>query len=124
MRENNLDSHSGSLIDLSDDEKNALLETFRLQDSIAFSVSNQSIDLGGYSATLAGDNLYLLDKDFATKHLQLLIEKIDSDKRFVLKEISYLNNAFDSAKIRELEEAIKSYSNKKGLKILVRGRFI
>ena len=103
MRENNLDSHSGSLIDLSDDEKNALLETFRLQDSIAFSVSNQSIDLGGYSATLAGDNLYLLDKDFATKHLQLLIEKIDSDKRFVLKEISYLNNAFDSAKIRELE---------------------
>lgn len=111
-------------INLSDDDKSALLESFKLQDSLLLTLQNHKVDLGGYEGILAGEKLYLLESHFETKHLQNLIEKIDTQKDFVIKEISYLNNVFDSAKIREIEEEIASYANKKGLKILVRARFI
>lgn len=121
LRENDFDSQNGALF--KEVDKNALLESFRLQDSTPLSVENQTIDLGGYKAIRAGEKLYLLNSGFEMKHLQKLISLIDAQKDFVIKEISYLNNAFESARIREIEEGIKSYSNKKELKILVRGRF-
>lgn len=122
LRENDFDSQNDALF--KEVDKNALLESFRLQDSTPLSVENQTIDLGGYKAIRAGEKLYLLNSGFEMKHLQKLISLIDAQKDFVIKEISYLNNAFESARIREIEEGIKSYSNKKELKILVRGRFI
>lgn len=122
LRENDFDSQNGALF--KEVDKNALLESFRLQDSTPLSVENQTIDLGGYKAIRAGEKLYLLNSGFEMKHLQKLISLIDAQKDFVIKEISYLNDTFESARIREIEEGIKSYSNKKGLKILVRGRFI
>lgn len=121
LRENDFDSQNGALF--KEVDKNALLESFRLQDSTPLSVENQIIDLGGYKAIRAGEKLYLLNSGFEMKHLQKLISLIDAQKDFVIKEISYLNDAFESARIREIEEGIKSYSNKKGLKILVRARF-
>lgn len=122
LRENDFDSQNGALF--KEVDKNALLESFRLQDSTPLSVENQTIDLGGYKAIRAGEKLYLLNSGFEMKHLQKLISLIDAQKDFVIKEVSYLNDAFESAKIRELAEGITSYANKKGLKILVRGRFI
>lgn len=122
LRENDFDSQNGALF--KEVDKNALLESFRLQDSTPLSVENQTIDLGGYKAIRAGEKLYLLNSGFEMKHLQKLISLIDAQKDFVIKEISYLNDTFESARIREIEEGIKSYSNKKELKILVRGRFI
>lgn len=121
LRENDFDSQNDALF--KEVDKNALLESFRLQDSTPLSVENQTIDLGGYKAIRAGEKLYLLNSGFEMKHLQKLISLIDAQKDFVIKEISYLNDAFESARIREIEEGIKSYSNKKGLKILVRARF-
>ena len=121
LRENDFDSQNGALF--KEIDKNALLESFRLQDSTPLSVENQTIDLGGYKAIRAGEKLYLLNSGFEMKHLQKLISLIDAQKDFVIKEISYLNDTFESARIREIEEGIKSYSNKKGLKILVRARF-
>ncbi|WP_110581842.1 site-specific DNA-methyltransferase [Helicobacter cinaedi] len=121
LRENDFDSQNGALF--KEVDKNALLESFRLQDSTPLSVENQTIDLGGYKAIRASEKLYLLNSGFEMKHLQKLISLIDAQKDFVIKEISYLNNAFESARIREIEEGIKSYSNKKELKILVRARF-
>ena len=121
VRENDFDSQNDALF--KEVDKNALLESFRLQDSTPLSVENQTIDLGGYKAIRAGEKLYLLNSGFEMKHLQKLISLIDAQKDFVIKEISYLNDAFESARIREIEEGIKSYSNKKGLKILVRARF-
>ena len=121
LRENDFDSQNGALF--KEVDKNALLESFRLQDSTPLSVENQTIDLGGYKAIRAGEKLYLLNSGFEMKHLQKLISLIDAQKDFVIKEISYLNDAFESARIREIEEGVKSYSNKKGLKILVRARF-
>lgn len=121
LRENDFDSQNGALF--KEVDKNALLESFRLQDSTPLSVENQIIDLSGYKAIRAGEKLYLLNSGFEMKHLQKLISLIDTQKDFVIKEISYLNDTFKSARIREIEEGIKSYSNKKGLKILVRARF-
>lgn len=121
LRENDFNSQNDALF--KEVDKNALLESFRLQDSTPLSVENQTIDLGGYKAIRAGEKLYLLNSGFEMKHLQKLISLIDAQKDFVIKEISYLNDAFESARIREIEEGIKSYSNKKGLKILVRARF-
>ena len=121
LRENDFDSQNGALF--KEVDKNALLESFRLQDSTPLSVENQTIDLGGYKAIRVSEKLYLLNSGFEMKHLQKLISLIDAQKDFVIKEISYLNNAFESARIRVIEEGIKSYSNKKELKILVRARF-
>lgn len=121
VRENDFNSQNGALF--KEVDKNALLESFRLQDSTSLSVENQTIDLGGYKAIRAGEKLYLLNSGFEMKHLQKLISLIDAQKDFVIKEVSYLNDAFESARIRELAEGITSYANKKGLKILVRARF-
>lgn len=98
LRENDFDSQNGALFQEVD--KNALLESFRLQDSTPLSVENQTIDLGGYKAIRAGEKLYLLNSGFEMKHLQKLISLIDAQKDFVIKEISYLNDAFESARIR------------------------
>lgn len=101
LRENDFDSQNGALF--KEVDKNALLESFRLQDSTPLSVENQTIDLGGYKAIRAGEKLYLLNSGFEMKHLQKLISLIDAQKDFVIKEISYLNDAFESARIREIE---------------------
>ena len=105
---------------LSDEHKSALLETFRLQNGVEFSVPNEKVILQGaknYECVRVDDRLFLLNGGFKSEHLRALLEKIDTDEDFVIKEVIYLNNAFESARIRELEEGLKSYSNKKGLKI-------
>ncbi|TQR59631.1 hypothetical protein DMC01_06880 [Campylobacter troglodytis] len=108
---------------LNQEHKNALLETFRLDLGIALHIPNETVNLDDYEAIRVNERLFLLDTGFKTKHLKCLIEKIDKEN-FIIKEVIYLNNAFESARIRELEEGLRSYSNKKGIKISLNARFL
>ena len=108
---------------LNQEHKNALLETFRLDLGIALHIPNETVNLEDYEAIRVNERLFLLDTGFKTKHLKCLIEKIDKEN-FIIKEVIYLNNAFESARIRELEEGLRSYSNKKGIKISLNARFL
>jgi len=54
-----------------------------------------------------------MHKGFTTDNLKALLEKIDSDKHFEPKTIIAFGYHFESARLRELAENVKTYNNKK-----------
>ncbi len=58
-----------------------------------------------------------------TEHLKTLIEKIDLEDDFVVRNIIAFGYNFKSKDLREIEENIKNYSNKKQIDIEVILRF-
>jgi adenine-specific DNA-methyltransferase len=77
----------------------------------------QEIDLGKYSGYYTSDKLYLTNKGFKTENLKILLEKIDSDKKFNPTSIIAFGYHFESKNLREIAENIKSYANKKNIDI-------
>ena len=108
------------LSDLLDIE--AILQTFCLYDGIPLDVKLEAVDLGGYMAYKFDRRIYFLSQGFQTKHLQEFLRKLDEEEGFCVSEIVLLAYCFESARHREIAEAI-SYSNRKSLdlKLLVRG---
>ena len=100
----------------------AILQSFCLYDSIPLGVELEKVDLGGYIAYKFQERIYLLHHGFQTKHLQEFLRKMDDEESFCVGEIVLLAYCFESARRREIAEAI-SYYNKKSreLKIVVRG---
>ncbi len=102
---------------LSDEDLRALLTTWKTYDGIALTQNLDEIDLNGYKSHYFGDRIYLIYKNFATKHLKALIEKIDEDKNFNPKSIIIFGYNFESKLLRELSENLANYNSKKGLEI-------
>jgi adenine-specific DNA-methyltransferase len=98
---------------LSDDDIKALLITWKTYDGIALTSALEKVDLSGYNAFYGNGKLYLMNKGFTTDNLKNLLEKIDADKKFEPKVIIAYGYHFESARLREISENIKSYSNKK-----------
>lgn len=100
----------------------AILQSFCLYDSIPLGAELEKVDLGGYIAYKFQERIYLLHQGFQTKHLQEFLRKMDDEESFCVGEIVLLAYCFESARRREIAEAI-SYYNKKSreLKIVVRG---
>lgn len=100
----------------------AILQSFCLYDSIPLGAELEKVDLGGYIAYKFQERIYLLHQGFQTKHLQEFLKKMDDEESFCVGEIVLLAYCFESARRREIAEAI-SYYNKKSreLKIVVRG---
>ena len=100
----------------------AILQTFCLYDGVPLGEKIEEVDLGGYGAYRYGNRLYLLHQGFETKHLQELLRRNDEDREFCVNQIVLLAYCFESARRREIAEAV-SYYNKKSreLKIVVRG---
>ena len=107
------------LSDLLDTE--AILQTFCLYDGIPLDAKLEAVDLGGYMAYKFDRRIYFLSQGFQTKHLQEFLRKLDEEEGFCVSEIVLLAYCFESARHREIAEAI-SYSNRKSLdlKLLVR----
>lgn len=72
-----------------------------------------SIILSGYTAYYGNGRLYLMHKGFTTDNLKALLEKIDNDKHFEPKSIITFGYHFESVRLREISENIKTYNNKK-----------
>lgn len=98
---------------LSEDDIKALLTTWKTYDGIALTQKLENSDLGGYTAYYGQGRLYLMKKGFTTDSLKALLEKIDTDKHFEPKSIIAFGHHFDSARLRELSENVKTYNNKK-----------
>ena len=58
-----------------------------------------------------------MNKGFETKHLKAIIERIDEENTFNPVSIITFSYNFDSKALREIQENIKSYANKKKLEI-------
>ncbi|MDA3779359.1 MAG: site-specific DNA-methyltransferase, partial [Bacteroidales bacterium] len=102
---------------LTENDLKALLVTWKTYDGISLTESLQEIDLGKYSGYYTSDKLYLTNKGFKTENLKILLEKIDSDKKFNPTSIIAFGYHFESKNLREIAENIKSYANKKNIDI-------
>ncbi len=102
---------------LSQEDLKALLVTWKTYDGSPLSETYTEYDMGGYSGYYVNNKLYLINKDFSTENLSILLEKIDSDKDFNPTSIIAFGYHFDSKNLREIAENIKSYANKKNIDI-------
>lgn len=107
---------------LTDEQYHALLNTWRLYDGSELTTPVQDIDLNNYTAHLCDNRLYMIASDFSSAALKALLEKLDTDKKFSPNKIVFFGKNFDSVKQMELNEALKSYTNKKSLEIDLVGR--
>ncbi|STZ62887.1 putative methyltransferase [Moraxella lacunata] len=101
----------------SDDEYHTLLTTWRVYDSHVLTDKVQSIDLVDYTAYLCDKTLYILYPDFGSGHIKALLDKLDNDKSFLIERIVLFGLSVDSAKQKELAQALTTYNNKKNLNI-------
>lgn len=108
---------------LSDEQYQALLATWMLYDNNKLTADITSIDLQGYNAELVNKNLYLIASDFGTQNLKCLLDKLDEDKSFAPDRIIVNGYNFDTATQIELNEAIRSYQNKKKITINIIVRY-
>ncbi|EHK8999585.1 site-specific DNA-methyltransferase [Vibrio vulnificus] len=104
---------------LSDEQYRTLLTTWALYDGSELTTPIVDIDLAGYTVHLCDRHLYMIAPDFSADALKALLHKLDDtdDKDFDPNKIVYYSNNFDSSKQMELNEALKSYTNKKSIEI-------
>ncbi len=104
---------------LTEEQYYTLLTTWALYDGSELTTPIYDIDLDGYTAHLCDRRLYMIAPDFSSNALKALLHKLDDtdDKDFDPNKIVYYANNFDSVKQLELNEALKSYANKKSIEI-------
>jgi adenine-specific DNA-methyltransferase len=108
---------------LTDEQYHTLLTSWRLYDGSELTTPIQDVDLDGYTAHLCDNRLYMIAPDFSSTALKALLENLDTDKKFSPNKIIFFGKNFDSVKQMELNEALKSYANKKSLEIDLVGRY-
>lgn len=107
---------------LTDEQYHTLLTTWRLYDGSELTTPVQDIELDSYTAHLCDNRLYMIASDFSSEDLKALLSRLDTDKEFSPNKIVFFGKNFDSVKQMELNEALKSYANKKSLEIDLVGR--
>lgn len=98
---------------LTEDDIKALLTTWKTYDGIALTQELERVKLNNYIAYYGNGKLYLMYKGFTADCLKALLEKTDTDKHFEPKSIIAFGYHFESARLRELAENVKTYNNKK-----------
>jgi len=109
--------------ELTEDDLKALLLTWKTYDGMMLTEECKEVKLNNYTAYYCTENLYLLHSNWKTENIKALLEKIDTDKDFVVKKIIVFGYNFESRYLREIEENIRNYSNKKQIEIEVIIRF-
>ncbi|WP_272524061.1 site-specific DNA-methyltransferase [Providencia sp. PROV230] len=100
---------------LTPEQYDALLTTWCVYDGSLLTTPIEDVDLDGYKAHLCDGRLYLIAPNFTSEALKALLQKLDSDKDFAPNKVVFYGSNFDSAKQMELNEALKSYANKKSI---------
>lgn len=108
---------------LTDEQYNTLLTTWTLYDGSLLTTPIELVELVDYKAHYCDGRLYLIAPDFSTNALKELLTKLDEDKTFAPHKVIFYGNNFESAKQMELNEALKSYANKKSLELEVVVRY-
>jgi len=102
---------------LTDEDLKALLITWKTYDGLPLTEDCEGVKLNDYTAYHCGANLYLLHSNWKTENIKALLERIDSDKDFVVDKIIVFGYNFTSKHLREIEENVRNYSNKKRIEI-------
>lgn len=102
---------------LSDEDLQTLLTTWKTYDGIPLTQNVVAIDLDGYIAFYLDTRLYLMNKGFSTKNLKKLLDEIDVNNDFNPRTVIAFGYNFESKMLRELEENIRNYANKKEIEI-------
>ncbi len=102
---------------LSDEDLEALLTSWIVNDGVKLSAKTKTIILDTYKADYVDNKLYLMDKGWTTNDLQALLEKLDDDKDFQPNTIILFGYNFESKHQREISEALSSYKNKKQIEL-------
>lgn len=100
---------------LTPEEYDTLLTTWCLYDGSLLTTPIVDVDLDGYKAHFCDGRLYLIAPNFTSEALKALLQKLDSDIDFAPNKVVFYGRNFESAKQMELNEALKSYSNKKSI---------
>ncbi|MEQ4623498.1 site-specific DNA-methyltransferase [Providencia manganoxydans] len=100
---------------LTHEQYDALLTTWCVYDGSLLTTPIEDVDLDSYKAHLCDGRLYLIAPNFTSEALKALLQKLDSDKDFAPNKVVFYGGNFDSAKQMELNEALKSYANKKSI---------
>lgn len=108
---------------LTDEQYHTLLTSWSLYDGSLLTTPIETIELDGYQAHYGDGRLYLIAENFSTNALKALLIKLDENKTFTPHKVVFYGNNFGSAKQMELNEALKSYANKKSLELEVVVRY-
>nr|WP_199784928.1 site-specific DNA-methyltransferase [Cronobacter dublinensis] len=100
---------------LTPEQYNTLLTTWCVYDGSLLTTPIEDIELNGYKAHLCDGRLYLIAPNYTSEALKALLQKLDSDKDFAPNKVVFYGSNFESAKQMELNEALKSYANKKSI---------
>jgi len=98
---------------LTEEDLQALLITWKTYDGMSLTQDVEKVDLRGYTAYYGKGKLYLMYKGFKTEHLKAILERIDTDRKFEPRTIIAFGYHFESARLRELAENVRTYNNKK-----------
>jgi adenine-specific DNA-methyltransferase len=102
---------------LSEEDIKALFITWKTYDGIELSKNYEKIKINDYIAYYTEENLYLMHKSWKSENVKTLLEKIDKEENFVVKKLILFGYNFTSKHLREIEENIKNYANKKEIEI-------
>ncbi|EPZ5356078.1 MULTISPECIES: site-specific DNA-methyltransferase [Enterobacteriaceae] len=100
---------------LTPEQYDTLLTTWCVYDGSLLTTPIEDVDLDGYKAHLCDGRLYLIAPNFTSKSLKALLLKLDLNKDFAPNKVVIYGSNFESAKQMELNEALKSYANKKAI---------
>ena len=100
---------------LTPEQYDTLLTTWCVYDGSLLTTPIVDVDLDGYKAHLCDGRLYMIAPNFTSEALKALLQKLDSDKDFAPNKVVFYGSNFESAKQMELNEALKSYANKKSI---------
>jgi len=110
---NNTTLFNGS--ELTNDELETLLTTWKVYDGMRLHESLEALNLGSYVAYSSENTVYFRDKGFNLESLQAFVAKLDNDESFEPSKLVLFGYNFDSKHQREFKEALANYSNKKSI---------
>lgn len=99
---------------LSDEQLQAILLTWQLYDRIPATETLAEVVFNGYTAYRHRETCYLMNKGFDTDALVEFLRQLD-ETELVIKKLVVFGYNFDSKALRELQDAIGGYKNKKQL---------
>lgn len=110
---------------LTEEEKNAVLTTYKVYDGNLLTTKIEKIKLDvEYIGYKVGTVLYLIEGITNSNIIKNIIEKLDSDREFAIDKIVIYGYAHGEGRYRaELSENIKTYTNKKEAKIDIEVRY-
>jgi len=103
--------------ELTNDELETLLTTWKVYDGMRLHESLESLNLGSYVAYASENIVYFMDKGFNLESLQAFVAKLDNDESFEPSKLVLFGYNFDSKHQREFKEALANYSNKKSIEL-------